>query len=259
MEEKVIIINGSPANYKTFGEGKPVLILHGWGGKSDSWISVGELLAESGFKAIIPDLPGFGKSEEPKTSWTVDDYFKFAEKFTAILGLEKFHLLGHSFGGGLSLMYAARNREKVQSLTLCDSAVIRKERLSFRQAAAKKMALAKKVFVKLPFFATILPLGQKIVYKIAGVQDYRLATPVMKETFNKIIAQDLQKYAALVAIPVLIVWGEKDKTTPVEDAYTLQHLMPGSSLKIVENAAHNPHRQNPEKLVKIIVDFIKTK
>jgi pimeloyl-ACP methyl ester carboxylesterase len=259
MKEKKIDIGGLPVNYKTFGEGKPVLILHGWGGKSDSWLCVGELLAENGFQVIVPDLPGFGKSQEPKNPWTIEDYLRFVESFVGGLEIRQFYLIGHSMGGGLSVMYAVNNRLAVQGLVLCDSAVIRKERLDCRQSCAKKMALAKKLFVKMPILKKILPFGQKMVYKIAGVQDYHLASPVMKETFGNIIKADLQKYAAQVVVPTLIIWGGRDKNTPIEDAYTLQHLIPGAILKVIEEAGHNPHRQAPERLVEILLGFIKNK
>jgi pimeloyl-ACP methyl ester carboxylesterase len=259
MKELQITINGLAVNFKTFGEGKPVLIIHGWGGKSDSWIRVGELLAEEGFKVIVPDLPGFGKSGEPKNPWKIEDYLRFVENFADGLKINQFYLIGHSMGGGLAAMYAAECPRKIQSLILCDSAVIRKERLDWRQSCAKRMALAKKLLIRLPFAGGIVPLAQKLVYRLAGVQDYHQASPIMKETFASIIKEDLQKYAAAVKIPTLIVWGERDKSTPIEDAYTLQHLINGSRLSVVEGSGHNPHRQFPEQLAEIILNFIKSK
>lgn len=259
MEEKKIDIDGLSVNYKTLGEGKPVLILHGWGGKSDSWVEIGKLLAQDNFKVTIPDLPGFGKSGEPKKPWTIGDYLEFTESFIDKLGLGAFHLIGHSFGGGISVMYTAKDHRMVRSLILCDSAVIRKERLDWRQSFAKKMALAKKFFINLPLFDKILPFGQKIVYRIAGVRDYHMVSPVMKETFSNIIKEDLQKYATQIAVPTLIVWGDKDKSTPIEDAYTLQHLIPGASLKVIDGAGHNPHRQAPVILADNLSVFIKTR
>ena len=65
-------IKGLKINYKTLGEGKPLLILHGWGSRGEKWQRVGELLAEKRLKVIIPDLPGFGRSLAPKSAWGLD-------------------------------------------------------------------------------------------------------------------------------------------------------------------------------------------
>lgn len=259
MEEIKITFNQLAVNYKTFGHGKPVLVLHGWGGKSNSWVDVGELMEQSRYQVIIPDLPGFGKSQEPETSWTVDDYLKFVEDFVAEMKLEKFSLIGHSFGGGLAAMYVAKYPQKMEGLVLCDSAIIRKERLGWRQSCAKGMAKAKKFMIKLPFSGGILPLAQKAIYKLAGVQDYHAASPVMKETFKNITAIDLSDYARQIKIPALIIWGSGDKSTPVEDAFELNKIIAGSKLEIINNCGHNPHRTHTSELAGILISFLNLK
>ena len=64
-----ITINGLKVYYQIAGSGPALLILHGWGSKSDRWTKVSELLSNQGFSVIVPDLPGFGKSEQPKSSF----------------------------------------------------------------------------------------------------------------------------------------------------------------------------------------------
>ncbi|MFA6376817.1 MAG: alpha/beta hydrolase, partial [Candidatus Paceibacterota bacterium] len=161
MKEQKIIINDLAENYKAYGkelpsfakvsEDKPVvLVLHGWGIGSGSWVGVAEGLARDGFGVVCPDMSGFGKSQEPEKPWKVDDYVKFVEDFAAQLGLEKFYLLGHSFGGGVAAVYAAKHPDKMEKMVLCDSAIIRKERLDWRQEYAKKMAGRGKFLLGLP-------------------------------------------------------------------------------------------------------------
>ena len=93
MHEEKILIDGLKINYKIAGQGPAILILHGWGGSSDSWISVQEILAKEGFKIIVPDFPGFGKSETPFEPWGVREYSNFVLNLTKILELQKFFLL----------------------------------------------------------------------------------------------------------------------------------------------------------------------
>jgi pimeloyl-ACP methyl ester carboxylesterase len=259
MTEKNIPISGLLINYKTFGQGQPLLVLHGWGKGSDTWVAVGGSLERNGYQVIIPDLPGFGKSEEPKSSWTVLDYLRFVEDFTTELKMDKFDLIGHSFGGGLAAMFAAKNPQRVGKLVLCDSAVIRKERLSLRQVIAKGMSKTGKFILALPFAGGIVPLAQRVVYKIAGVHDYETASPVMKETFKNILKETLVGHAAKIKTPTLIVWGRNDKSTPAEDATSLNKIIPGSTVAFIEGAGHNSHWTHPQELARIIGSFLNRK
>ena len=125
MREKNILINSLRINYKIAGEGPALLILHGWGSSSDSWIKVQETLAEKGYKVIVPDFPGFGKSITPREPWGIDDYTGFIFNFVKETKLKDFFLLGHSFGGRVSVRFASLYPEKIKSLILCDSAGIK--------------------------------------------------------------------------------------------------------------------------------------
>jgi pimeloyl-ACP methyl ester carboxylesterase len=263
MQESNITMNGLKISYKTFRHGdasadEVVLVLHGWGRGSDTWIETGELLAQKGFLVIIPDLPGFGKSAVPRTPWTVNDYLKFVENFAAELRLDKFNVIGHSFGGGLGAMFAAKNPQKINKLVLCDSAIIRKERLSLRQIVAKGIVKSGKFVLALPFAGGIVPLAQRAIYKIAGVHDYQTANPVMKETFKNILREDLIGHATKIKVPTMIIWGRDDKSTPVEDAAVLNKIIAGSTVAFIEGAGHNSHKTHPQELARIIDDFLKS-
>lgn len=190
MEEKKIIINNLTINYKTFGNGKPLLILHGWGGSSNSWIEVAEIISQKGFKVVCPDLPGFGKSQEPPKPWSVDDCAAFISEFTKALDLENFFLFGHSFGGGLALTFSAKNPQTTKLLILCGAAIIRKERLNFRQKIARFMAKGRELLLAIPVIGqTLYGLAQKIVYGIAGTKDYYRSTRNMRETLKILLGK----------------------------------------------------------------------
>lgn len=259
IKEKEILINNLKINYKIAGQGPVILILHGWGGSSDSWIKVQEILTKEGYQVICPDLPGFGKSKIPPQPWSLNDYREWLNEFINSLGLKEFCLLGHSFGGGLAVKFSTKYTEKVKSLILTDAAVIRKKRPSFRQMIAFFLAKVGYIFLSFPFFGKIFyPLARKIIYKIAGTHDYYFARGVMKETFKKTLNEDLSQYLSKIKIPTLIIWGEKDKNLPLNDGFLISKLIPNSKVKIIDGANHSPHRKTPEKLVKIIIQFIKS-
>src|SRR5688572_6310287 len=112
-------------NVEVNGEGDPVVLLHGWGGSVDSMRPTAQLLSQSGFKAYVLDLPGFGKSQLPPQAWDVPRYAAFVLDYLDTAGLEKVHLIGHSFGGRISLVMGAEYPDRVNKIVLVDSAGVR--------------------------------------------------------------------------------------------------------------------------------------
>ena len=98
--------------------GTPLLILHGWGSNSGRWQRVTDLLRKQEIEALVLDLPGFGIVSSPKRPWTRDDYINWIFQKAKERNWEKFNLLGHSFGGGLSVKIAVAFPEKVEKLIL---------------------------------------------------------------------------------------------------------------------------------------------
>ena len=129
-KENKIVVDGMDIFYKTAGKGRSLLILHGWGASSLSWMKIIEDLAVNGFEVIVPDLPGFGKTPDPKEPWTSENYADFLLKFIKAIDINDFYLLGHSFGGGLALILASGHKTKISKLILCDAAVVREEGLT---------------------------------------------------------------------------------------------------------------------------------
>lgn len=258
MEEKKIIIDNLKVNYKTAGQGPAVLVLHGWGGSSDSWLKFQEILSQKNFKVVCPDLPGFGKSLNPPIPWSIDDYVNFIYKFGESIGLKEFFLIGHSFGGGLAVKFSVKYPKMVKSLILSDAAVIRKKRYSFRQMIAYLIAKVGKFLANAPFIKnSIYPFFKKMVYKISGTKDYYLAKGTMKETIKKVFAEDLSDYLSKIKIPTLIVWGKKDKSVPLQYAYILKEHITNSKLEVLPEIGHSPNLENPKELSEIIINFFR--
>ncbi|MCK4781532.1 alpha/beta hydrolase [Candidatus Parcubacteria bacterium] len=226
---------------------KTILILHGWGSFSEKWRKTGDLLSKNNFQVIAPDLPGFGKSSDPPKPWDVDDYVEWVKNFIVQKKLKNFFLLGHSFGGRVAIKFSAKYPEKVEKLILVSSAGIKPKtnHLNFL-AGAKKVKW-------LPGFS----LTRKIFYKyILRKTDYFKAKGVMRETFKKIIEEDLTFHLSKIKISTLIIWGDKDKMTPISDAYLMNRKIPNSKLEILKNIGHFPYLKCPEKLSEIILKFI---
>lgn len=242
------LINGVKTFYQTFGEGKTFLILHGWGSNSGRWDTVAEKISEKGFRVIVPDLPGFGKSEVLSEPWTANRYISWLENFVRELNLEEFYLAGHSFGGALSVKFAIKYPQKVKKLFLIAAAFVRKK--TIKKQVLGRLSKIAKLFSFLPFYS----LAQRAFYKfVVGSSDYLRAEGVMRGTFLNVTTDDLSQFVGFVRVPTIIIWGNEDDSTLIDDAYFMEEKIRGSKLFVIDGAGHNLHRESPDILAEKIL------
>ena len=117
--EHTILIDGLRFHFRVSGEGSDVVLLHGWGCSTDIWKGVEAELSKN-FKVWNIDFPGFGLSEAPTTPWGVEEYTRNFEQFCAMNSISRPTLIGHSFGGRISIVFASRN--EVDKIVLVDAA-----------------------------------------------------------------------------------------------------------------------------------------
>ncbi len=126
-QDRCIKVSGLNIRYWTVGDKGPgVVLIHGLGGSADIWMHNVQALA-SQHRLYIPDLPGFGGSDQPGPSFSPFDYAGFLDDFISLLHVDKPSIVGQSLGGGVALLYALRFPEKVNKLVLVDSAGLGKE------------------------------------------------------------------------------------------------------------------------------------
>lgn len=244
----------------------PIIILHGWGSSSAAWEVTKQLLEKSrlpagrqGYQVLVPDLPGFGKEPPPKKPWSVSDYVDWVlDKFGQ---LDKFVLIGHSFGGRIAIKLAAQSPEKVEKLILTGAAGIRFASLKERMKITLFLLGSKifNLFFYLPPFNFIKPLSRKILYYLLGAKDYvGLHNETIKETFKKVINEDLVSQMRQIKVPTLLVWGEKDLVLPLYHAKLMQKEISGSKLEIIKDAGHwFPYKTHPEIFVEKVLEFLR--
>jgi len=256
MREETLNVQGLQVSCKIAGEGPVILILHGWGRGSDSWIEVQKGLVYAGHQVVVPDLPGFGKSELPQAVWGVDNYVDFVKTFAEKLNLEKFVLLGHSFGGQIALKFALKHSGMLKGLILYAAAVIRRPP-SLRVRTIGVFAKGGNTVLSVWPLSFLQPPAKKLLYKILGNTDYLYERGIMKQVREKVLREDLSIYFSKVQIPTLILWGENDTITPLKDARIIHKAIPGASLVIVPGADHRIHHDRPDEVSKNIVEFAK--
>lgn len=245
-------INGIKTNYVVMGEGPSAfLILHGWGSNSERWLAVAEPLSKNGFKVIIPDLPGFGKSDPLQEPWTLNRYEAWTDEFVKYLRLGEFYLLGHSFGGALASKVAVKHNQDIKKLFLVSAACIRKK--TTKKSALKKAAKFAKFFQFLPYYAFL----RKAVYKfIIRKSDYVYVDGIMKQTYLSVISDDLSFHLPFIKVPTVIIWGENDESTPLEDAKLINEKVKNSKLVVIPGAGHDLNRKQPEIVAEKVLENI---
>lgn len=243
------------ARYKIAGQGTPLLLLHGWGGSSDSFTRLGKILADE-YKVVSIDLPGFGETDPPATTWSVEDYKAFVLAFTKRIGLEEpYVLVGHSFGGRIGILMAATEPRRLQKLILVAAAGIHHEDSS-QEKHARVVASWGRRIMSLPLVNRVKEPIRYLFYKVIRRQDYYNARGTMKETIQKVIEQDLRPYLADINVPTLIIWGDKDDMTPLKDAYTMEKEIKGSELVVIKGGTHYLPRRNATDLAYHIKRFL---
>src|SRR5690242_8775526 len=116
------IIDGLTIANEVIGDGPPVLLLHGWMCRIENMQQVGQELAKLGYRVYIIDLPGFGRSTLPLDAWGVPEYARLVAHYLDHLNLKSVHLIGHSFGGRVSIVLGADYPDYVNKIVLADSA-----------------------------------------------------------------------------------------------------------------------------------------
>jgi len=252
-----VVINGIKTNYQVFGEGEPFLILHGWGSNSDRWANVADLISKGvpggpgPFKVIVPDLPGFGKTDVLSAPWDTNKYINFIEQFIKELNIGEFYLFGHSFGGALTAKIAVKHVQDVKKLFLVSAACVREK--TAKKNVYKRGAKFIKLFKFLPYYA----LFRKAVYKyIIRRSDYIYFEGVMKETYLKVVAEDVSFQLPFIKVPTVIIWGDKDDSTPIEDAKVINEKIKNSRLVIIPGAGHRLNKENAEILAEDVLNNI---
>ncbi len=229
----------------------PIVVLHGWGAHLEAIEPiVAPLAAETEVLAL--DLPGFGESEEPPGPWSSEDYARFVATLLEEAGISRCHLIGHSRGGAIAICLAVQRPELVGRLILCDAAGLRPKRgLRYRW----RVALAK-LGRLLGLFG---PPGRRLQARIRGrvaSSDYLNASPAMRETFRRVIAEDLAGHLPKISAPALLVWGSADEDTPLWMGERMAELLPDGALVVFEGAGHFAYADQPARFAQLSRHFL---
>jgi pimeloyl-ACP methyl ester carboxylesterase len=270
------VLHGHRVTYRTGGKGPVVTLVHGIAGSSRTWDAVGPALIEAGYTVVAPDLLGHGESAKPRGDYSLGAYASGVRDLLALLGHDRTTVVGHSLGGGVAMQFAYQFPERCDRLVLVSSGGLGREVSGLLRAAT------------LPGSEWVMPLVCATPLRDAGDRLATLASkvgfragPDMEElwrsyasladararrafilTLRGIVDQGGQRVNATdrlylaAEVPTLIVWGERDPIIPVEHAAGAHAAIPGSRLEVFPGARHFPHRDDPDRFIAALKDFL---
>jgi pimeloyl-ACP methyl ester carboxylesterase len=226
-----------------------VIALHGWGGGLRSMQGVASGLASRGYRVHNLDLPGFGDSTLPPEAWGVPEYARLVSLYLAHHQLSHVNLIGHSFGGRISIIMGADHAASLNKIVLTSSAgVLPPKTMRDSIVGFGKQAL------KLPGLNAFESQLRGWAKNQLGSEDYKNAG-ALEPTFRKVIAEDLLPYAARIKAPTLLIWGDADQDTPLWQAQTLEKTIPDAGLVVFNGATHFAYQERLPEFLKIVDTF----
>ncbi len=204
------------------------MLLHGYLSSKEAWTAQIEYFSRF-YRVTAIDFLGFGHSMSLTSAFSVDDYAEWLKEVLALLNVRKPHVIAHSFGCRVAIKLASKESEFFDKMLLTGAAGVILKRGARYHLKVKAYRWVRRLF---PRFAE----------KHFGSAEYRTLSPVMKESYKKIVNEDLRACAKLVQNQVLFVQGEGDTVTPIEEvnAYLvcLKHgkmiRMPGTHFAFCE-------------------------
>ena len=242
---KDMLINNVEIHYERYNEkGKDSLIfLHGWGQNIQMMFPIAQPFIKT-HDVLLIDLPGFGESGTLDKPWEVMDYVESIHTLLDRLKIENPTLIGHSYGGKISLLYASKYT--VHKLVLFGSPFqkeIQKESLKLKTLKTLK---------KVPGLNKFENFAKKHI----GSTDYKNASPVMRDTLVNTVNLDITEDVKKIQCPTLLIWGTKDEAVSIERAYELEKIIPDAGLVVYEDATHYAYLEKLGQTINVLKSFL---
>ncbi|MCD6641202.1 MAG: alpha/beta fold hydrolase [Nocardioides sp.] len=259
------------------GRGPALLLLHGLGCDHTTWEPVIDSLARD-FTVIAPDLLGHGASDKPRADYSVGGYANGMRDLLTVLGVERATVVGHSFGGGVAMQFAYQYPERTERLVLVASGGLGPEVTPAIRAITvpgfhQLMGLLTLPGVRHLNGAVLRTLAAsgcvslRDLDEVADIYD-SFADPHARSAIRHVVRAVVDWRGQVVtmsdraylteAMPMCVVWGAEDLVIPARHARNAEALAPGARVEIIPNAGHFPHRDHPQRFVKIVRDFVRT-
>ncbi len=218
-----------------------MLLLHGYLSSKEAFAAQIEYFSKY-FRVTAFDFLGQGKSAPLKTPFSVGEYAAWTKEVMCGLEVYKPHVIAHSFGCRVAVKMAAADNALVDKMVLTGAAgVILKRPLRYK--------------IKVKTYRAVKKFFPRFAERKFGSEEYRSLSPLMKESYKKIVNEDLRTEARRVQNPVLLIQGRGDTTTPLKEAEAYLKAFPNANLKIMDGG-HFAFAENPPVFHLITEEFL---
>jgi pimeloyl-ACP methyl ester carboxylesterase len=233
-----VMVDGYRIHYREMGQGTPLLLVHGLGGNSLDWAPVMKTYAKAGYHVLAPDLLGFGKSQKPDVSYSIEEQTQLVHDFLAVENVPQADVVGWSMGGWISLKLALEHPENVHRLVVNDSAG-----LNFLPDYGQTLFTPESEDAVNTLLGRLEPKSKPVPRFIARDMTRRVKTEtgwVIRRAVASMYSKADLLDGKLGAInqPVLIVWGADDGLIPVTSGYEMAREMPQADMQVFRNCGH---------------------
>jgi pimeloyl-ACP methyl ester carboxylesterase len=267
FDEWQIDLHGHRAIYRTVGSGPPVVLIHGMINSSRHWERVALELART-HTVIAPDLLGHGDSATPRGDYSLGAHAASIRDLLSAIGVGSASIVGHSYGGGVAMVYFWLFPQRVERLGLISSGGLGQEVSPLlRSMALPGMSKVLAAAAHPRLVDTLAARNGKQAQAIARALR-PLSQPGTREAFLQTLRSVIdirgQRVSAcdrlylLQSMPTLIVWGERDHTIPMQHGIDAHAAVPHSRFETLPRAAHFPHLEDPRGLAAVLSDWLQT-
>lgn len=261
--------------YRDKGTGKPVLLLHGFGASSYTWRHVEPALVAAGRRVLTVDLKGFGLSDKPLDQrYSIFDQAALVSQFLAQLDLKDVTVVGHSLGGGVTLVLALekdkKRRKRISKIVLIDSvaysqnipiafSILRTPVLGKISSSLVPLDVQARVALRLAYYDNS-KFDRRDVKQYADPLKDKGSRHAMIQTARKIMPENLPELSnryKSIKIPALIIWCDHDKVIKPIIGLRLHNDLPNSIFRVVRKCGHLPQEEKPQRTIALIQDFLK--
>ena len=260
-------------HYLDYGEGPPVLMLHGGGAGSAIWFKQIEVLSKTR-RVIAPDHPVFGLSSQDAYKAPLLPYLvSYMVRLFDELGLSRVDVVGLSMGAQAALAMALEHPDRLGKLIVIDSAGLGRDfPLVFKLATVPffgRLIVKPNRWGQDNYFKTMEVVDSDFVeasaykqyaYDVTLSDGHGRAMRSSLAAITSIMGQKsifTDEELASITAPTLAIWGARDRVFPVDHGYRLAHLLPNASLHIIEDARHVPFLDHPNMVNELIMSFLK--
>jgi len=275
MAPRTVVLHGHDLSYVDSGSGPAVLFIHGILGSQRQWSRLVDRLDDD-HRLVVPDLFGHGESAKPYGDYSLSAHAAALRDLLDHLGIERVTLVGHSLGGGIAMQFFYLFPERVERLVLVSSGGLGREvNLALRAATLPGAAQVLSVAASTPVVSWVGLLGRGATavgwrpgadvdavwrgFRSLGDHGSRRAFLATTRAVIDVGGQTISAHdhlGGVLPVPVLVVWGTRDRMIPVSHATDVARALPDCRVELFEGAGHFPHLEDPTRCAGLLRDFV---